>query len=310
MIVYREISSVERELGISAKTLYGLSNNLNAHYRKVKIPKKDGSFRTLSVPDEILKTVQRSIAEKLLAYEPISQYARAYRTAYGIEKNAFPHVSKPKLLKLDINGFFDGIMYSSVKEKVFPSEKYSEPIRILLSMLCYFNDSLPQGAPSSPVITNIIMRDFDITVGEWCEKRDIAYTRYCDDMTFSGDFDEKAVIDFVSDKLYGMGLFLNRKKTCVVSGGRRQTVTGIVVNSKLNIASDYKRKIRSDVFYCRKFGVENHLEHIGCAADPKKYLAGLMGRINHVLHICPDSSEFIDYKNTVSELINEYNNKL
>ena len=110
MIVYRELRSVEQELGFSAKTLYGLSNHISGHYREVKIPKHDGSFRTLSVPDEILKRVQRAIAEKLLVYDPVSQYAKAYKIASGVRKNARPHVGKPKLLKLDIEKFFDNIL--------------------------------------------------------------------------------------------------------------------------------------------------------------------------------------------------------
>ena len=68
-------------------------------------------------------------------------------------------------------------------------------------MLCYYKESLPQGAPTSPAITNIIMYDFDERVGEFCAERGIAYTRYCDDMTFSGAFDEREVIDFVKEEL-------------------------------------------------------------------------------------------------------------
>ena len=79
MIVYRELSSLERDLGISAGTLYALSNSLGRHYRKVRIPRKSGGSRALSVPDEILKTVQRRICQVLLVHMPVSRYAKAYR---------------------------------------------------------------------------------------------------------------------------------------------------------------------------------------------------------------------------------------
>lgn len=305
MIVYKELATVERTLGCSAKTLYALSNNVSAHYRRVSIPKKDGSERVLSVPDEVLKKVQRSIAEKLLAYESVSTYAKAYKPAAGAKKNAAAHVGKAKLLKLDILSFFDSITYSAVKEKVFPAERYSEPIRILLSMLCYYNDVLPQGAPTSPVITNIIMRDFDEILGKWCRERRITYTRYCDDMTFSGDFDESEVIGVVREELRKMHLFLNKKKTLAVGAGRRQIVTGVVVNEKLNVSSDYKRKIRQEVFYCQKFGVEEHLAKCGTDMPRDKYLTGLLGRINYVLHICPDDVSFAEYKKSVMELMKQ-----
>ena len=161
MIVYRELSSIEKDLGFSAKTLYGLSNSLEKHYHTVYLPKSDGSKRKLSVPDLILKPVQKSIADNILIQYPISKYAKAYKPGSSIQKNARPHVGKKKILKLDIEGFFDHILYSRVKDTVFYEEKYSESIRILLTMLCYYNDSLPQGAPTSPAITNIIMYDFD-----------------------------------------------------------------------------------------------------------------------------------------------------
>ena len=302
MIVYRELASVERELGIPAKTLYGISNHIGGHYREVKIPKYDGSFRTLSVPDEILKKVQRAILEKLLAYEPVSQYAKAYKVASGVRKNARPHVGKSKILKLDIEKFFDNILYSTVKECVFPPEKYAEPIRVLLSMLCYCGDVLPQGAPTSPAITNIIMREFDETVGAWCGERGVAYTRYCDDMTFSGNFDEKQIIEVVSEELKKLGLRLNRRKTAVLTAGRRQIVTGVVVNGKLNVSKDYKRKIRQEVFYCQKFGIEEHMKRSGISLTRDQYVARLLGKIRYVLHICPDDENFKTYKNIILNL--------
>ena len=123
-------------------------------------------------------------------------------------------------------------------------EKFSEPIRILLSMLCYHRDSLPQGAPTSPAITNIIMYEFDETVGAFCNNKKIAYTRYCDDMTFSGDFDEKAIISVVKDELRKLGLFLKNRKTAVIPSTKRQTVTGIVVNEKIGLTKEYKNKIK------------------------------------------------------------------
>ena len=74
MIVYSELSSLERDLGISAKTLYAVSNNIGKHYHKEKLPKKSGGYRNLSVPDEVLKAIQRQISEVLLIHMPVSRY--------------------------------------------------------------------------------------------------------------------------------------------------------------------------------------------------------------------------------------------
>lgn len=301
MIVYRELSSIEKDLGFSAKTLYGLSNSLEKHYHTVYLPKSDGSKRKLSVPDLILKKVQRSIADNILAQYPISRYAKAYKVGSSVQKNARPHIGKKKILKLDIEGFFDHILYSRVKDTVFYEEKYSESIRILLTMLCYYNDSLPQGAPTSPAITNIIMYDFDETVGTFCNEKNIAYTRYCDDMTFSGCFDEREIISFVKGELRKLGLFLKNRKTAVISASKRQVVTGIVVNEKMNVTKDYKKTIRQEIYYIKKFGLDDHLKRLGIS-DKQQYVLSLKGRIAFVLQTIPNNCEFIEYKNFLDSI--------
>lgn len=295
MKTYTVLDSLEQDLGFSAKTLYGLSNNLDKHYRNTFIPKHDGSKRKLSIPDLILKRVQRAISDNILADYPISRYAMAYTQGSSVQKNASLHVGKQKILKLDIEGFFDHITYSRVKDCVFLKENYSEPIRILLTMLCYYKESLPQGAPTSPVITNIIMYDFDEKIGKYCEENNISYTRYCDDMTLSGDFDEKAVIFVVKDELRKLGLFLKSRKTAVIPNTKRQTVTGIVVNEKIGLTKEYKNKIRQEIYYIKKYEIDGHLSKIGCQ-DKQQYLNSLKGRIAFVLQTIPNNEEFLGYK--------------
>ena len=291
MIVYRELSSLEQDLGISAKTLYAVSNNISKHYHKAKLPKKSGGYRNLSVPDEVMKAIQRQISEVLLIHMPVSRYAKAYRFGSSTLHNAKHHVSKQVVLKLDILHFFDSIRYSTVKDKVFPEEIYAEPLRILLTMLCYYKDALPQGAPSSPAITNIILYEFDELVGQWCRERGIAYTRYCDDMTFSGEFDPAEVIRFVRQELKKLSFLLNEQKTRIQRPGQQQTVTGIVVNEKMSIPADYRRKLRQELYYCRKFGIQEHLQKIGLEIPEDTYRMQLLGKVNYVLQVHPDGGD-------------------
>ena len=294
MIVYRELSSLEQDLGISAKTLYAVSNNINKHYHKAKLPKKSGGYRNLSVPDEVLKAIQRQISEVLLIHMPVSRYAKAYRFGSSILRNAKHHVGKQVVLKLDILHFFDSIRYSTVKDKVFPEEIYAEPLRILLTMLCYHKDALPQGAPSSPTITNIILYEFDELIGQWCRDQGIAYTRYCDDMTFSGNFDPAEVIRFVRLELKKMGFLLNEQKTRIQRPGQQQTVTGIVVNEKLSIPADYRSKLRQELYYCRKFGIQEHLQKIGLEIPEETYRMHLLGKVNYVLQVQPEDRDLLE----------------
>lgn len=305
MIFYKELSSLSFDLGFSPKALYAASNHTVSHYRTRKIPKSNGETRTLNVPDGFMKAIQRSIAEKLLAYEYVSKYAFAYKSGASTVSNAKPHLGNSMVIKMDIRHFFDSITYPMVKEKVFKADKYSEAIRILLSILCVYKDSIPQGAPTSPAISNIIMSEFDDNLGAWCSDRGITYTRYCDDMTFSGALDTDEVKAHVTKELEKTGFFVNCKKTVTVHDGQMKNVTGIVVNDKLNVPSSYRKSIRKDMYYCRKFGVESHLMHTSSDECKMKFLRRLAGRINYVLSVDEKNDEFKRYKRYVAELLAE-----
>lgn len=286
MIVYREAASLARDLGVEVRTLYALSNSLPAHYHTVELPKKDGGVRRLTVPDEALKRVQRAILHNLLVHMPVSSYATAYRCGGGAVRGAARHVGRRQVLRLDIRHFFDSVLYSAVKDAVFPPEIFSEPLRVLLTMLCYYRDSLPQGAPTSPAIANILLRDFDHRVGAWCRRRGVAYTRYCDDLTFSGE-DLTGVESMAEAELRGLGFFLNDKKTRLRGAGRRQTVTGLVVNEKVSVPREERRAVRQAVYCCRRFGVEDHLARTREDLSPEACLDRLLGRVGYVLQADP-----------------------
>ena len=301
MIVYRELSSLTADLGVSARTLYAVSNGLDRHYRKVCIPKKSGGERCLSVPDGLLRDIQRRITRTLLVHMPVSAHAMAYRFGGSTVRNAASHVGKPLLLSLDIRDFFDSILYSDVKRTAFPAEIYAEPLRVLLTILCYHRDGLPQGAPSSPAISNILLREFDDETAAWCGRRGIAYTRYCDDMAFSGDFDPEEVSASVRERLRGMGLFLNDCKTRSARVGQRQAVTGIVVNEKQSVPIAYRRRLRQELYFCRKYGVTEHLRHERSGVSPRTYLETLYGRVNYVLQVMPGDREMQEYRAWLEE---------
>lgn len=286
MIVYREASTLARDLEIHVKTLYAVSNSLPAHYRLVQIPKRDGGQRQLAVPDEPLKRIQRSIHRNLLAYIPVSSYATAYRCGSGAVRNAARHVGRPEILCLDIRRCFDSVRYMTVKETVFPAEQFSEPLRVLLTMLCYYRDGLPQGAPTSPAIINILLREFDEAMGVWCRERGITYSRYCDDLTFSGQSLD-GVREKAEEGLYTLGFSLCKNKTRLRRDGQRQEVTGLVVNHGLHVPSEDRHAVRQAVYYCKKFGVEDHLRRTGRSETPLAYLDHLLGWTGYVLMADP-----------------------
>lgn len=296
MVVYRELSSLCHDLGFSARALFTASNTVEKHYHNVSIPKANGEMRLLHVPDDYLKAIQKSIARNILSQEEISPYAVAYRIGGSTKANASPHVGHEIVMKCDIRKFFDHITFPMLREKVFPVRKYSESNSILLSILCVYRHATPQGAPTSPAISNIILRDFDNRIGQWCMDKNITYTRYCDDMTFSGSFNPAELKEQIKKELFKEGFFLNSNKTVTLRQGQRMEVTGIIVNEKTSIPNSYKRQFRQDLYYCMKYGIESHLLHTKQSDSVEQCRKKLLGRVNYILSVEPANEEMRGYK--------------
>lgn len=281
--------------------LYYINRTRKYHYRKKEIPKKDGSFRTILVPDNNLKNIQHIILHNHLEKLPISSYATAYHKGSKLIYNAQPHLNKKIILKMDISNFFSSITEDCVYLTVFNSNYFPASVGKLLTSLCCYNGSIVQGTPTAPAIANIVMKRFDEKIGKWCSDREISYTRYCDDMTFSGSFNKQLLIKKVTSLLSNMNLYPNERKTIIVPRNKNQTVTGITVNEKLQVPAEYRREIRKIIYYCNKFGVESHLNHCGLSYKYSKdqYLNHLNGKINYVLMINPNDKEFIKYKELI-----------
>lgn len=277
------------------KKIYSISNNIENNYKIHKIPKKDG-YRIIYEPSSILKYIQRQILKNVLSEQRISKYAKAYYKGVCLRENAFPHIHKKLILKLDIHNFFENIDFFSVYKHCFSIQYFPKSIGALLTYFCTYQGFLPQGAPTSAYISNLVMRDFDEQIGAWCEQQNINYTRYSDDMTFSGDFIPQQIIQKVRKMLYLLGLELNDKKTCVIGNSQRQSVTGIVVNEKMQVNAKYRNHIRQEIYYIKKFGIDSHLSRIHVKVDKTAYLNQLYGKILFVLQINNQDKEFIGYK--------------
>ena len=151
------------------------------------------------------------------------------------------------------------------------------------------------------------MRGFDYIIGEWCDKNNINYTRYSDDMTFSMNEYNTDLIRFVRVNLYKYGLELNNDKICLINNSSQQKITGIVVNDKIQVDSKYRKTIRQEIYYINKFGIDEHIRRINID-DKVKYLKSLYGRILFVLSIDSKNKEFIKYKEIVRRVINNTKN--
>lgn len=284
--------------------LYSISNKIEKNYKVYKIKKHNGSYRTIYSPNNILKSIQKNILKNILNERKISKYAKAYHKGICLKDNAYPHINKKIILKLDIIDFFENIEYPLIYETCFNESYFPKTIGHLLTHLCTYESRLPQGSPTASYISNIVMKDFDEELGLWCKDNNIDYTRYSDDMTFSGDFNPSIIIKKVRKMLYKLNLKINNKKIKVISNSQQQNITGIVVNKKLQISSKYRNIIRQSIYYTKKHGLESHLSKINYEETPNKYLNTLYGKIIYILSIDPNNKEFIEYKKYIKELSN------
>lgn len=267
---------------------YTVSNQIETHYHPVVISKKSGGRRKLLVPDALLRTIQRNLLHHVLEEFQISEFACAYKKGTSIVDNARPHVGAKLVLKLDIQDFFDQITWILVYQNAFPGTHFPPAIRKMLTEFCCVRDRLPQGAPTSPTVSNLVMRPFDVHMGEWCREREIRYTRYCDDLTFSGVFAPEEVIRKVRGFLQVYGFELNRKKTRVLGRGNAQSVTGIVVNEKAQVSRAYRRKLRQEVYLFDRYGIKTEE---GPKNDEKERRR-LLGKMRYVLSVNPEDVWF------------------
>ena len=176
-----------------------------------------------------LKEIQRWILDNIIVNVNRSVSAKAYIKNKSIKENARFHKRQNVVLSLDVEKFFDSITSDKIFN-VFKQLGYVDDVTVMLTNLCCLDNKLPQGAPTSPVLSNIILEEFDNAIGSYTNKNKIRYTRYADDMTFSGDFNPGQVICFVKNRLFPLGLKLNHNKTRTRRIGQRQEGTGKRVN--------------------------------------------------------------------------------
>lgn len=261
-------------------------------YRKFSIKKKNNSERILYEPLPSLKEIQNWILNEILYKCKVSRYAKAYVPKRSIKEHTIYHTDEKMVLTLDIKNFFNSIRFSDV-EKMFIEIGYSKRISNLLTKLCFLNGELPQGASTSPYISNLILLQFDKNVSDYCMVNKLKYTRYADDLAFSGLLNPKEIETLVKKNLSDLGLELNEAKTKLMKPNDPQIISGIIVNKKPQIPKRTRNKLRNEMFYIKKFGLADHMAKTN--QTKANYLKHLMGKINYLIQINPRDKEFNEY---------------
>lgn len=267
--VWKTEQDIATSLGISLKELWFFSihreRERQPHYITFAIPKRTGGKRLIMAPKRRLKRVQRELLDLLVGKLPVSEHAHAFRRGRSIRTGAEPHVGRLFVLKLDLKDFFPSVTFARVRGLLI-AYGYSFPVATTLAVLLTEAERQPvqiegdvfhvpvgarycvQGAPTSPALCNALVLRLDHRLAGLARKHNLNFTRYADDLTFSGEMDRASAAKvrvLVQRIVSEEGFVVNAAKTRLMGRGARQAVTGVVVNQVLGLSRKTRRRIRA-----------------------------------------------------------------
>ena len=261
--------------------LFGVSPRLIAamghrprptYYRTFKILKRSGGERQIEAPRRFLKTIQRWLHDHVLSKQRVAREAKGFVRRRSIFDHGNSHRRGKNLLVVDIKDFFPSVKLEHVKE-IYEEIGFPPEIAMQLSRLCCLDGRLPQGAPTSPTLANLVFRSLDARLTELAARWNCKYTRYADDLAFSGErrFSSR---DFkpIARILKMRGFALNEAKSRIIGAGGRQVVAGLVVNEMSHPLRAKRRRWRAMFHRAAKHPREY--------SDRSAYLTGVASFVN------------------------------
>ncbi len=325
--VFADAADMAKQMGLTLGELRFLAFQRRVstvhHYVRFSLPKKTGGQRLISAPMPRLKKAQHWVLQHLLDKVPVHDAAHGFRTGRSIVSNAEPHLRAAVVVNLDLRDFFPSVSYRRIRG-VFRALGYGDAFATVLALLCsesdvdaldldgktYFVASgprhLPQGAPTSPALTNVLCSRLDRRLTAVARRSGFVYTRYADDLTFSAPSlsvnavaaasttsGDKPAVDATPDVgrllrrvrfvIAAEGFVVHPDKTRVLRRSRRQEVTGVVVNDKLSVDRATIRRFRALLFQIEREGLGG--KHWGTGPD---VLAAAAGYASFVAMVSPD----------------------
>lgn len=283
------------------------------HYNRFQIPKRKGGFRTIASPKPMLRKAQSWILSHILNKIPLHESAMAFRPNRSIVDNAAVHQGQGVVIRMDLKDFFPSIQFYRVRG-LFVSFGYNKGVSTIFALICtdaarvnvgldgkqYFvalgERYLPQGACTSPALTNIICRKMDKRMTGLCRSLGYKYSRYADDMIFShadAQHDVKSLITLTKRIIKDENFVLHPDKLAVLRPHQRQAITGIVVNETMNVSRRDLRRFRAFLHQYEQHGAAAMTEKMG--KDATAYGKGYLAFINMVN---PETAEKLGRKHT------------
>jgi retron-type reverse transcriptase len=235
---------------------------------------------------------------------PVHDAARGYVRKKSIVDHAVPHVGSKEVLTVDLRNFFPSIKFARVFA-IFRDIGYTRDVSFSLARLCCLDGALPQGAPTSPNLSNIVCRRLDFRISRMCQRLGVSYTRYADDLCFSGDSIPASLLHSLNAIIQSEGFDINENKTRMHSKtSNRKMVTGLnVAHSGVRLPQDYKRAISLDLYHIERHGLLSHLAKRKIT-DPA-YLSKLLGKVGFWLQIEPENSLAARHKEVLKTFISQ-----
>jgi retron-type reverse transcriptase len=246
----QDVAELARHLGMEPADLQGV----RPQYQRFKIPKRSGGVREIAAPEPALKALQRRILRRVLGRLKCHPCAVGFERQHSIVTNARPHVGRAVVLRMDIRDFFPSTTERRIAEYLRHVGWNREATK-LLTTLCTDHGGLPQGAPTSPRLANLVNYGLDARLAGLAAKTGARYTRYADDLTFSFAKDDSRAVHRViraTERLlrdFGYRLHL-RRKLQIRRQHQRQLITGLVVNEGIRLPRTTRRRLRA---------IEHHL---------------------------------------------------
>ncbi|MFH5804996.1 reverse transcriptase family protein [Alienimonas sp. DA493] len=248
------VEELARRCGLTDHRL----RNHEPSYHAATIPKPGGGDRTLTIPDPATMDLQRTLLRRVLAKLHADPAACGFERGKGVVDHAAPHVGRAVVATCDLKDFFPSVTAKSV-EYYFRRIGWNGEAAALLTKLTTHEGGLPQGAPTSPRLSNLLMHGVDYALAKAAGRQGFRYTRYADDLAFSSAEDDgQAVRDLlrrVERIVRRAGFELNARKTRVLRRHQRQMVCGLVVNDRLNLPRKTRRELRA-ALHRRRVGRE------------------------------------------------------
>ncbi len=304
-----------RIIGKNRNDIIDIIQNRGYHYSYYLIKKRRGGFRRIIAPHKNIKFLQDWIKLNILDKVPVHSACTGFVKEKSIVDNAKQHLNSHTILNLDLENFFETITEKRVFG-IFKKIGYHPNLAIEFAKICtvylpdekferldevvkkhfeeYFNLAEPvlvQGASTSPTISNIACLHLDNRFASMSNKLGINYSRYADDITFSGNPENLPSISFCSRIISEENFKVNQSKIGLYKKGHKQIVTGLLINGSIRIPKKFKKEVFRHLYFCKKFGPSKHFELL---APNKSYTKEwLVGKILFVNLVEPEVAKLM-----------------